>query len=102
MNKLIRDNKVGVLISSGYGAGFSTWGAPIECIFDPDLILLIESSKFKKAIEYLNSKWPSNNFNLSVGDLEVVWVPLGSKFFIMEYDGLESIVFYEDIKWIEV
>lgn len=102
MNKLIRDNKVGVLISSGYGTGFSSWGAPLECVLDPELILLIESNKIKEAIQYLNDKWPSIKYDDALAELEIVWVPLGSKFFIMEYDGLESIVFYEDIKWIEV
>ena len=34
MNKVIRDGKVAVLISYGFGAGFYTWGAPLEAIFD--------------------------------------------------------------------
>jgi len=38
MNKVIRDGKVAVLISYGFGAGFYTWGAPLEAIFDPKLV----------------------------------------------------------------
>jgi hypothetical protein len=42
MEKLIRDGKVGVLVSPGYGAGFYTWGAPLESIFDPTLVEMVE------------------------------------------------------------
>ncbi len=34
MNKVIKDGKVAVLISYGFGSGFYTWGAPLEAIFD--------------------------------------------------------------------
>jgi hypothetical protein len=42
MKKLIRDGKVGVLVSPGYGAGFYTWGAPLESIFDPTLVEMVD------------------------------------------------------------
>ena len=47
MNKVIRNGKVGVLVSYGYGAGFHTWGAPAEAIFSPTLINLIENDKYE-------------------------------------------------------
>ena len=50
MEKVIREGKVGVLISPGYGAGFYTWGAPIEAIFNPTLIELVEQQKVEEAI----------------------------------------------------
>jgi hypothetical protein len=101
MEKLIRDNKVGVLISSGFGSGFHSTGIPLEVIFNPDLILLIENNKFKEAITFFEEKWP-NLDTYAIPDLEVVWVPVNSKFVIHEYDGLETIVYYEDMKWITV
>lgn len=129
MEKVIRDGKVGVLVSPGFGAGFSTWGYPTEAIFDPTLIDLVEEKYnmefvpnekggitqlkvwddpkyFKqydeltqKMIDYCQSKWP-DEYSGGVGDLKVVWVSEGTKFQITEYDGSESIEFLEDVNWI--
>jgi hypothetical protein len=30
-------------------------------------------------------------------DLEIAWVPVGTKFKISEYDGSESVIFVEDL-----
>ena len=45
MEKVIKDGKVGVLVSPGFGAGFSSWGYPDEAIFDPNLIDLVENGE---------------------------------------------------------
>jgi hypothetical protein len=42
MEKLIRDGKVGVLVSPGFGGGFYTWGAPLQSIFDPTLVEMVD------------------------------------------------------------
>jgi len=99
MEKVIREGKVGVLISTGFGAGFSTWGYPEEAIFNPTLIELVENEKWQEAIDYCESTW-EDGYSGGVQDLVVVWVPEGTKFQITEYDGSESIEFLEDINWI--
>jgi hypothetical protein len=99
MEKVIREGKVGVLISPGFGAGFYTWGYPEEAIFDPTLIELVENEKWQEAIDYCESKW-ENGYSGGVQDLRVAWVPEGTKFQITEYDGSESIEFLEDVNWI--
>ena len=99
MEKVIRDGKVGVLVSPGFGAGFSTWGYPTEAIFDPTLIGLIEDDKLQEAIDYCESKW-NEGYSGGVQDLVVVWIPEGTKFQITEYDGSESIELLEDVDWI--
>ena len=99
MEKVIRDGKVGVLVSPFFGAGFSTWGYPTEAIFDPTLIELVENQKIQEAVDYCESKWP-DEYSGGVQDLKVVWVPEGTKFQIVEYDGSESIEFLEDVNWI--
>jgi len=99
MNKVIRDGKVGVLISPGYGSGFSTWGYPTEAIFNPTLIELVENEKFQEAIDYCEKTWPEE-YSGGVSDLVVAWVPEGTKFRIDEYDGSEFIEFLEDVNWI--
>lgn len=99
MEKVIREGKVGVLVSPGFGAGFSTWGAPIEAIFNPTLIGLVENEKWQEAIDFVAETW-EDVYTGGVQDLEVEWIPEGTKFQITEYDGSESIWFLEDIDWI--
>jgi hypothetical protein len=33
-------------------------------------------------------------------DLEVMWIPAGSQFLVEEYDGSESVVLMDEMKWI--
>lgn len=99
MEKVIKDGKVGVLVSPGFGAGFSTWGYPMEAIFDPTLIELVENQKIQEAVDYCESTW-KGEYSGGVQDLVVFWVPEGTKFQIVEYDGSESIEFLEDVNWI--
>ena len=99
MNKVIRDGKVAVLISYGYGAGFHSWGAPLEAIFDPKLVELVESGDFDGAEEYVRNTYP-NVYTGGVGDLVVVWINEGEDFIITEYDGYEGIQFKNETQWI--
>jgi hypothetical protein len=99
MNKVIRDGKVAVLISYGYGGGFYTWGAPLEAIFDPKLVELVESEDFDGAEEYVKNTY-SGVYTGGVEDLEVVWVDEGEEFIINEYDGNESIQLKNKTEWI--
>jgi len=99
MEKVIKDGKVGVLVSPGYGAGFSTWGAPEEAIFNPTLIGLVENEKWKEAIDFVESTW-EDVYTGGVQDLVVTWIPEGSKFQITEYDGSEYLELLSDINWI--
>ena len=99
MEKVIRNGKVGVLFSPGFGAGFLTWGAPIEAIFNPTLIGLVENEKWQEAIDFVEETW-EGVYSGGVQDLQVVWVPEGTKFQITEYDGSESIELLDEIDWI--
>jgi len=99
MEKVIKDGKVGVLVSPGFGAGFYTWGYPMEAIFDPTLIELVENQKIQEAVDYCESKWPEE-YSGGVQDLRVVWVPEGKEFIIEEYDGSESLMLKEEYNWI--
>ena len=99
MNKVIRDGKVAVLISYGFGAGFYSWGAPLEAIFDPKLVELVESEDFDGAEEYVKNTY-SGVYTGGVEDLEVVWVDEGEEFIINEYDGSESIQLKSKTQWI--
>jgi len=100
MEKVIKDGKVGVLVSPGFGAGFSTWGAPIEAIFNPTLIELVQQEKVQEAIDFVEKTW-EDVYTGGVQDLVVVWVPEGKEFIIEEYDGSESLMLKEDYNWIK-
>ena len=99
IEKVIRNGQVGVLVSPDYGAGFLTWGAPHEAIFNPTLIELVESKKLDEAIEFVETTWPGL-YTGGVHNLRVFWVPEGKEFIIEEYDGYESLVLKEEYNWI--
>ena len=90
MNKVIRDGKVAVLYSPGFGAGWHTWGAPKELIFNPEIVRLVEENKKHEIADYVEQL----GFDFYTGgaeDLKIKWIPEGSQFRITEYDGSESI-----------
>ena len=86
MNKVIRDGNVAVLYSPGYGAGWSTWGDP-ESVFDPDTVNWVEHGKIG------DCPYKSKDYHCMLGadDLVIEWLPVGTIFEIIEYDGYESI-----------
>jgi hypothetical protein len=105
MNRLIRDGKVAVIYSPGFGAGWSTWNTEYseygqELIFDPGLADLILNGKSQDQIEaYVALKWTG----VYTGGLEqarVEWVVQGTEFKITEYDGSESLGFRDSEEWI--
>ncbi len=99
MKKVVRDGKVAVLISGGWGAGFHTWGAPREAIFDPALVDLIENEKISEAITYVEATYP-DAYTGGIDELYIKWIPEGTKFIITEYDGNESIIIQDQEAWI--
>ena len=99
MEKVIKDGKVAVLVSHGWGAGFHTWGAPIEAIFDPTLVELIEKQQIEEATTYAQKAYPTA-FLGGIADLAVEWIPEGRKFRIAEYDGKEWVEYEDDIEWV--
>lgn len=100
MNITVRDGRayndkgeVGVLISSGFGAGWSTWGNVSP--FDPDLIVAFSAHR-TKGILAAQEKYP-DEYHGGLDQATVVWLPKGTRFYIHEYDGSESIVTVEDL-----
>jgi len=99
MQKLIRDGKVAVLYSPGYGAGWSTWGLPMEAVFHPELAeaTLAKDSDRMQAIA--KREWPDEYLN-GLLNLTVAWLPEGTQFRIDEYDGYESVHVRDDEPWV--
>ena len=100
MNKVIKDGKVAVLVSHGYGAGWSSWACDINCLFDPDIVqLVLDRASAETILQCACEKWPDNYWG-GVDGLTVQWIPEGTQFRINEYDGAESIEYNSDVKWI--
>ena len=103
MEKIIRDSHVAVIISSGYGAGWSTWHGHKELIFHPKLVELIESEQPTVVAistilkEILGEKEAEHIYLGGVEDLTIQWLPKGTKFKIEEYDGSEYIITENDL-----
>ena len=98
--KYIKDGKVAVAYSPGYGAGWSTWVSDDELadtlLFHPDIIHMILSNKQSE----IDTDWLVEHFGEEfkdvycggVSNLNIRWLPVGTQFRIDEYDGSESVI----------
>jgi hypothetical protein len=94
MKMFKKNGKVGVIISTGFGAGFSTWNDRNMAI-DFDLVeafLKGDMTRFKYIADEKYGDW----YDGGTVSLKVEWVPEGSRFMIEEYDGRESLVILDD------
>ena len=103
-NKVVRDGKVAVLYSPGFGAGWSTWNSQknTDLVFDPvivDFVLNKSENWIEGVMAYCSIAYP-DVYTGGVPGLEVEWIASGSQFFIGEYDGSESIVVNVETDWI--
>lgn len=100
MNKLVKDGKVAVLYSPGFGAGWYSWNLDrSELIFEPAIAQFVLDEKFDELQTYVELKYPEI-YKGGMMDLEVAWIPEGTQFRINEYDGAESIELKEDVDWL--
>jgi hypothetical protein len=104
MEKVIRDGKVAILISGGFGAGWYSWNDSEhkELLFHPKLVEMVEENRTDEITE----EWVEDNLGIKnvycggVDDLSIRWVPIGSRFFVDEYDGSESLIIIDTIDYI--
>ena len=90
MNKLIVDGKVAVIVSPGFGAGWSTCGDEESCL-DGELAQAILDGLHEDKIEEIAEKnWPGQ-YQGGLYQCVVKWVEQGEQFEITDYDGNESL-----------
>lgn len=96
-----RDGKTAVFISAGFGAGWSTWNSDGFYVFgDETLVDMVEGGASPEQIEdYVRSVMGNVPYLGGVDGLYVMWVPVGEKFVIQEYDGSESIRLMNETNW---
>jgi len=98
MKMFKKDGKTAVLVSPGFGAGFSTWNKP-EMAVDFDLVEAFLSGDMNRFEYIVVEKYGENMYLGGMKDLMVVWVDEGKKFRIDEYDGNERVEILEDADW---
>jgi len=103
MEKYKQGNMVAVLISRGYGAGWSTWNHQYkeQMLFDPEIVQLLLNEAGDEAIAKIAEvKWP-DAYVLGSDGLTIEWMPEGTEFIIEEYDGHESVAYKELTPWLK-
>ena len=92
MNKLEKDGKVAVMISPGFGAGWSTWSSEFRdtLLFDAEIAQAVIDGDKAKAAQLAMEKCPGF-YAGGAGGLMVEWIDKGSVFEVEEYDGSESL-----------
>ncbi len=116
--KEIRDGKVAILVSPNHGAGWYTWNShrgigwdPAWLLADAQLVYLVEQKNkcdpttigFQNWVslicDYCERHYPGM-YTGGASDLEIVWLPVDTKFIVNEYDGSESIQTIESTDWL--
>lgn len=102
IQKTVRDGKVAVLTSPGYGAGWSTWNDQQFSeilLFHPKLVEMIEAGNRDNITEaWIVETLGLEDLYLGGADtLHIVWLPVGTQFRVEEYDGSESIITLEHL-----
>ena len=98
MKMFKKDGKTAVLVSPGFGAGFSTWNKP-EMAVDFDLVEAFLSGDMNRFEYIVVEKYGENMYLGGMENLMVVWVDEGKKFRVDEYDGNERVEILEGADW---
>lgn len=102
MEKLVKDGKVAVLVSPGFGAGWSSWSSgeiAEHLLFDTRIIEAFQNGGGEAAAAKVEELWPGEYIcTLGAPDLSLEWVDEGSLFYLHEYDGNEWLVFEDEMR----
>ena len=94
-----KDGKIGVLVSPGFGAGWSTWNCP-QLAYDKRVIeywmgqkgIDLYNDEMMEKVESQFSAWGyGNTYFGGYNRLKLKWVAKGEPFQISEYDGFEEL-----------
>jgi hypothetical protein len=103
VEKVVQDGHVAVLYSPGYGGGWSTWANSEWAetkLYCPELVKAIEDrdADGEELARLANLIFP-DQFNGGAEQLMVAWLPQGTAFKVVEYDGYERIEQMGQIDW---
>lgn len=101
MDKIIRNGMVAVLISPDYGAGWYTWNKEFpECLYDPEIVKIVLGEAEGDIREIAENKYGDGFSPYAFDQLKVVWIPVGSRFRMEEFDGSENLIFEGEDEWL--
>lgn len=104
MEKYIKDGMVAVLVSPGFGAGWSTWAENEEqrkaALFHPKFVqaALDGMKDIEPIVEEVFGK-DSYFYDGGWRGIEVLWLPEGTAFIVNEYDGYETLRIFDEIPY---
>jgi hypothetical protein len=100
---------VAVLVSPDYGAGWSSWALPEEreyMLFDPDIVEILTDEKSRRTaadrvedIALVVKIKGYQSYSGGLDQLQVVWIPVGTRFRIIERDGDEKVEMEGSVVW---
>ena len=96
--KVVRNGKVAVLYSPGFGAGWFTWNRDYpQLLTHPRLVEAVETGKRdeleeERVKELLGLPDTAHLYCGGADQLEIGWLDEGEDYYIDEYDGSESII----------
>lgn len=92
MEKIERDGMVAVLVSHGFGAGWSTCNSEYRetLCMDAEIVQAVLDGDKAKAVKIAKQKC-CDFYDGGIDGLTVEWVKKGAAFEIDEYDGSESL-----------
>ena len=94
--KVIKDGKVAVIYSPGYGGGWYSWNCRGEkdfkwMLFHPDIVAAVQEGNQKLVKKIANEIDPDGSY-CDIANLKIEWISIGHSFKIEEHDGYERII----------
>lgn len=102
-DRYVKNGKVAVIYSPGFGAGWMTWNGDLgvsreELLFDPGLAEMIDRGDPKEHWEeYAEGKWGDVLYFGGLSQAHLGWLDSGTEFVVWEYDGAESIILASEL-----
>ncbi len=93
------EGRVAVLVSPGFGAGWSSWGDTEQrdaMLFDSRLVDFVLTQGAEGLGDYAESLGYTGYMG-GAESVQVEWLESGTRFLIDEYDGSESIRTFDDL-----
>jgi hypothetical protein len=95
--------RVAVLVSHGYGAGWSTWADAGEAeakLFDSRIVDAVLAGQSVDEITSLAESLGYESYLGGADGLRVYWLEPGTRFTVEDYDGNESLRTFDDLCYV--
>ena len=98
--KVVRDGKVAVVVSPGFGAGWSTWVSSDmaeRALFSPEVVAWVEGGK---AGDIQLPDDLAGAYDGGLQDAVIQWIDAGTAFYVEDYDGHETLRMFGFDGWV--